>query len=161
MTVIPLEDISQEAFAPFGALLVGPQSGSGKVDFRDELENLRVTAQPRLTLMVAHPGEQPFKPLQMERHVHSSQAFLPLGVASDYLVLVAPGSDRDRPDVTRLQAFRVPGHVGINYRPNVWHHPMTTLGQPTRFAVWTFVDGTKDDEEFVPLPEAITIATQG
>lgn len=156
MPVIHLEDISQEAFAPFGHLLVAPQRGSARVDIMESLENLRTTARPRLTLMVAEPTKLPFRPSEMERHIYSSQAFLPLS-GTDYLVLVAPDAGDDHPDIAHSRAFRVPGHVGINYRPKVWHHPMATLREPGRFAVWTFVDATKDDEQFVPLSDVTTI----
>lgn len=156
MPAIRLEDVSRDAFAAYGDLLIAPQPGSGRVDIVEALENLRPAARPRLTLMVAEPRKLPFRPVEMERHVHSSQAFLPLSGA-DYLVMVAPGAGDDRPDVTRLRAFKVPGDVGINYRPNVWHHPIATLGGPGRFAVWTFIDGTGQDEEFVSLSETVTI----
>ena len=154
MADIHIEDISRGAFEPYGDLLIGPETDTAKVDILKELINLRRTASPRLTLMVAHPTDLPFRPLEMERHIHSSQAFLPLDGGSDYLVLVAPNLDDDQPDIAHIRAFRVPRHIGINYRPNVWHHPMATLDRPVRFAVWTFVDGTSGDEQFIRLPGA-------
>jgi ureidoglycolate lyase len=74
-----------------------------------------------------------------------------------YLVLVAPHGANDRPDVSGIRAFRVPGNVGVNYRADTWHHPLTALDGPARFVVLTFVDGTETDEQFVPLPEAVKI----
>lgn len=62
---------------------------------------------------------------RLERHPHSSRAFLPLAVGR-YVVVVAP--DRDgAPDETAIHAFRVPGHAGISghagidERAGAWH----------------------------------------
>jgi ureidoglycolate lyase len=98
----------------------------------------------------------PLTAVQMERHVHSSQAFAPLDCAS-YLVLVAPHGAGGMPDLEKVRAFRVPGDMGINYKADTWHHPLTPLERIGRFAVFTFVDGTADDEQFVDLPQSVLI----
>ena len=92
----------------------------------------------------------------MERHVHSSQAFVPLDCAS-YLVMVAPHGDGGMPDLEKVRAFRVPGDTGINYKADTWHHPLSPLERTGRFAILTFVDGTAADEQFVDLPQPVLI----
>ena len=50
------------------------------------------------------------------------------------------------------------GAQGVTYRPNTWHHGLTTLDRPGRFAVFMWLAGTQD-EEFVPVtPFIIRIA---
>ena len=67
-------------------------------------------------MTTAEPKALPLTAAKMERHVHSSQAFVPMDCAN-YLVMVAlKGADR-KPDLARLRAFRVPGDTGINYDP--------------------------------------------
>ena len=70
----------------------------------------------------------------MERHIFSSQAFVPYDCES-YLVLVAPHGANDRPDVSGIRAFRVPGNVGINYRADTWHHPLTALDEAPHYLI--------------------------
>ena len=41
--------------------------------------------------------------------------------------------------------------LGMAYRPNTWHHGLTVLDRPGRFAVFMWRDGGKGDEEFVPV----------
>ena len=45
-------------------------------------------------------------------------------------------------------AFLVGAAQGITYHANTWHHPLTILDRPARFAVVMWRDGTRTDEEF-------------
>ncbi|MCW6511255.1 ureidoglycolate lyase [Lichenifustis flavocetrariae] len=156
MIHLTLEPITAEAFAPFGTLMPPQPGGTGRLDLIDELVNTRESAKPRLSIAAVTSKALPLVAVEMERHVHSSQAFVPLDGA-EYLIMVAPHGPDGLPDMAGLRAFRVPGDTGINYRVDTWHHPLTALGEAGRFAVLTFVDGTAGDEQFVPLPEHVSI----
>jgi ureidoglycolate lyase len=151
-----LEPITEAAFAPFGQLLRSPPPGGPRLELIEALQNLRPSARPGLSLATVEPKPLPLTAVEMERHVHSSQAFMPVDCDS-YLVLVAAHGKDDRPDVSTLRAFRVPGDIGINYAANTWHHPLSALGRDARFVVLTFIDGTETDEQFVPLPEPVVV----
>jgi ureidoglycolate lyase len=153
---LTLEPITEEAFQPFGQLLRSPQTGAPRLELIEALQNLRSAARPRLSLATVAPKPLPLTAVEMERHVYSSQAFVPLDCAG-YLVLVAEHGADDRPDPATLRAFRVPGDVGINYAANTWHHPLSALEGDARFVVLTFIDGTETDEQFVPLPEPVVV----
>ncbi len=157
MMHLKLELITAEAFAPFGQLLAPQPPGRPRRDLIEDLQNGRASAKPRLSLATLEPKALPLTAVEMERHVHSSQVFVPLDCAS-YLALVAPHGIDDLPDIGKLRAFRVPGDTGINYRADTWHHPLTALERVGRFVALTFIDGTAADEQFVPLPEHVLIA---
>ncbi|RWR00966.1 hypothetical protein ED28_16080 [[Pantoea] beijingensis] len=155
MANIILEPISANAFAPFGQLLpLG--HGQTRVELIDELHNGRDSARPRLSVVEVPPTTFPLMVAEMERHIFSSQVFMPC-YGESYMVLVAQHGDDDLPDLATLRAFRVPTHFGIHYHPDTWHYPITACGQPARFVVLTFINGTRTDEQFVPLSEAITV----
>lgn len=156
MRVVRLEEISAAAFAAFGDVFTAPLPGSPRVELENELVNLRPNARARLSLATIAPVRLPLHVQHMERHAFSSQTFVPLQ-ASAYLVLVAANGIDDEPDISTLRAFRVPGHLGINYRAGTWHHPMLAMDAAASFAVWMFVDGTRNDEQFVPLAQPLTI----
>ena len=156
MIQLTLEPITAEAFAPFGQLLPPQPAGGPRLELIDELQNGRASAKPRLSIATVRPTELPLVAVEMERHVQSSQAFVPLEGAG-YLVMVAPHGPDGLPDTAKLRAFRVPGDTGINYKADTWHHPITALDATGRFAVLTFVDGTAGDEQFVPLPDKVRI----
>jgi ureidoglycolate lyase len=153
---LTLEPITDEAFAPFGQLLRSPLPGGPRLELIDGLQNLRSSARPRLSLATVTPKSLPLTAVEMERLVHSAQAFVPVDCDS-YLVLVAEHGANDRPDPATLRAFRVPGDVGINYAADIWHHPLSALARDARFVVLTFIDGTDTDEQFVPLPEPVVL----
>jgi ureidoglycolate lyase len=153
---IQLKAITAEAFAPFGLLLPRPALGQPRLELYGELANLRATAKARLTLATAPPRMLPLTAAEMERHIQSTQTFVPIDCAS-YLVMVAPHGADDRPDSTGMRAFRVPGDVGVHYFANTWHHPLTALERPGSFVVLTFIDGGPGDEQFVKFSGAIEI----
>ncbi|HWK45153.1 MAG TPA: ureidoglycolate lyase [Stellaceae bacterium] len=153
---LSLEPITVEAFAPFGQLLLPPKLGHGRLELVEDLQNGRKSARPRLSFATVQPKVLPLMAVEMERHVHSSQAFMPLDCAS-YLVLVAPHGADGLPDIDGLRAFMIPGDTGINYRADTWHHPLSALERVARFAIFMFVDDTAADEQFLPLPEQVMI----
>ena len=156
MIHLRIEPVTSEAFAPFGELLAPRAPGEGTLQLDEELHNGRASARPRLSMATVEPRALPLTAAKMERHVHSSQAFVPMDCAS-YLVMVAPRDGDGRPDLSRLRAFRVPGDTGINYRAAVWHHPLSPLERTGRFAALTFIDGTAEDEEWADLPQPVVV----
>ena len=58
----------------------------------------------------------------MEMHPLASQAFMPIQKI-DWQVVVANDNDGS-PDLSSIKCFKVPGDVGINYNPKVWHFPL-------------------------------------
>jgi len=156
MRRIKPEPISPERFGPFGDVYPPRQVGEARLDLMEELQNARPGARARLSLIAVAPRSLPLVASQMERHAHSTQTFIPVDCSS-YLVLVAPHTSEGHPDVSKLRAFEVPGSVAINYRADTWHFPLSALDRNARFAVLTFVDGGKEDDQFVPLSEPVTI----
>lgn len=154
MRTVPLTDITAAAFAPYGDVLDAPAIPP-RQDHAAPMQNTRPAARANLALIHSDPMAALMPLRRLERHPHSNQAFLPLSVGA-YIVVVAP--DRDgSPDEARIQAFRVPGRIGINYRAGSWHAHMMTLATPGIFAMLVHEDGTEADCSFAPI-EPLTIA---
>ena len=92
---LKIEPVTAQAFAPFGDLLP-PGAGDGPQQLIDELQNGRASARPRLSMTTVEPKALPLTAAKMERHVHSSQAFVPMDCAN-YLVMVAPKARTESP----------------------------------------------------------------
>jgi ureidoglycolate lyase len=149
MEIIP-QPLTQDAFAPFGDVIDVPQE-AGRTYYEDALGNLRPQAKPSLSMSYRPPTpDRPLKSELMERHEFSSQTFVPVDVAR-WLIVVAPHAAKGGPDMAGARAFIATGKQGVTYKPNTWHHGLTTLDQPGRFAVFMWRAGSKD-EEFVPVP---------
>ena len=154
MEVTP-QPLSREAFAPFGDVIDIPDA-VGRTYYDDALGNLRQGARPSLSVILkAESAERPLRADMLERHEFSSQTFVPVDVAR-WLIVVAPQAASGGPDRAGVRAFIASGKQGITYRPDTWHHGLTVLDRPGRFAVFMWLDGSKGDEEFVPV-EPFTI----
>jgi ureidoglycolate lyase len=149
MEVIP-EPLTREAFAPFGQVIDVPDA-AGRTYYDDALGNLRSEARPSLSLSLkAETPDRPLRAELLERHEFSSQTFVPIDVGR-WLIVVAPHAAGGGPDLAGVKAFIATGKQGVTYRPNTWHHGLTVLDRPARFAVFMWRVGGKGDEEFVPV----------
>jgi len=149
MEIVP-QPLTREAFAPFGDVIDVPNE-PGRKYYEDALGNLRSGAHPSLSMSLK--GETPDRPLKadlLERHEFSSQTFVPIDVAR-WLIVVAPHAKQGGPDSALVRAFIASGRQGVTYKPDTWHHGLTVLDRPGRFAVFMWRDGSKGDEEFVPV----------
>ena len=143
------QPLTREAFAPFGDVIDVPQE-AGRTYYEDALGNLRGEAKPSLSMSFRVPTpDRPLKSELMERHEFSSQTFVPVDVAR-WLIVVAPHASAGGPDLAGVKAFIATGKQGVTYKPNTWHHGLTVLDKPGRFAVFMWRAGQKD-EEFVPV----------
>ena len=144
------EKLTQEAFAPYGEVIAAPAE-FGRAYFENSLGNGRPAARPSLSMVLRPPTEKlPLEAELLERHEFSSQSFVPIDVTR-WLIVVCPHAAAGGPDVARAKAFLAGPDQGITYRMNTWHHGLTVLDRPGRFAVFMWRDGTKGDEEFVPV----------
>lgn len=154
MTSVRIEPFSAEAFAPYGHAFDAPEADKARTDRRVPLVNARPHAAANLAAVRASVIALPAVVTPFERHVHSSQLFVPLDVES-YLVLVAPGGD-EGPDLTKVRAFRVPGTTAICYAPRTWHAGMRVLGGRGTFAMHVHEDGTAEDTDFRDVSVTVT-----
>lgn len=159
------EPLSVDAFAPFGdvvsaGLRAGTSANQGtavRFDGSAALASDRPAARPNLAVFRSTPVALPFRIRLLERHPHSSQAFLPMLCAA-FLVIVAPTAAGGEPDLGGLRAFRCGPGQGINYRLGVWHHPILALEAPAEFAMLAWEDGTSSDCVEWPIGEEILVA---
>jgi ureidoglycolate lyase len=153
---IILEPLTPEAFAPFGDV-VEPAKPGTRVSLTDSLASGGAATQPKLSFSTAKPWDLPLEATQMERHMLTSQCFVPMDVER-WVVMVASDVG-GRPDIGKLRAFLARGDQAVNYHLGTWHHPSRVLDRPGRFAVLMWTTGHKpDDEEWFTLPEPVTIA---
>lgn len=128
-------------------------------DFLSQLTSHRADARANLCVFHCNAmvpvGQTSFAVSLLERHVHSTQAFLPMGGVERYLVVVARGGEA--PDLATLAAFVATGRQGITYHPGIWHHPLVALHPDSDFACLVWEDGTEGDCETIKLGAAITV----
>jgi len=148
---LTVEPLTAEAFAPFGNVLditaAEKRMINGGTTERFHALAMADTevdgGRTILSLFRGQPREFPYTVDMMERHPLGSQAFFPV-TQGDWIVVVAPDAG-GRPGQPR--AFLVPGHVGVQYARNVWHHPLIAVGEPSDFLVMDREGGGTNLEE--------------
>ncbi|MEP3436656.1 MAG: ureidoglycolate lyase [Hoeflea sp.] len=151
MQKLDLEPLTAEAFAPFGTVMDIDAAekrmiNGGTTERFHALAMADTEAEGGRTILSLFRGQPrafPYPVDMMERHPLGSQAFFPL-TRRPWIAVVALDAD-GKPGQPR--AFLVPGHVGVQYAANVWHHPLIAVGQPADFLVMDRAGGGSNLEE--------------
>lgn len=134
------QPLTREAFAPFGDVIEIHGDAQhfainyGQTERYHDLARIDVTAhQGRaiVSLFRSTPLAEPIAIKLLERHPHSSQAFMPLG-SQPYLVVVAPAGELDE---QAIRVFLAQPDQGVNYHAGTWHHFSLALNEVSDFLV--------------------------
>lgn len=148
------EPLTPEAFEGFGSVLMATGPAPHRDTFAGNIENRRAEAQPNLTFI--HAVAKPPLIGAVERHVYSSQTFVPMNGVR-YLVGVCPPALDGGPDVNSLIAFVAVAGQAVNYDAGVWHSPLCVLDRPGEFVMLRWDDGSADDTELVKLAQPVEV----
>ncbi|MDQ0454413.1 ureidoglycolate lyase [Rhizobium paknamense] len=136
---LPIRPLTAESFAPFGEVIEADPARMRLIN-GGTTERFHALASPEiagegarviLNIFRGQPRRFPYAVTMMERHPLGSQSFTPL---SGRPFLLAVSTDEDgRPGCP--QVFLAAAHQGVNYRRNVWHHPLMAIGETSDFLV--------------------------
>lgn len=137
--LLAIRPLTAEAFAPFGEVIEArPDSirliNGGTTERHHALTVPEVAgdgARVILNIFRGQPRQFPYPVGMMERHPLGSQSFSPLS-GRPFLVVV---SEDEQGQPGRPQVFLARGDQGVNYRRNVWHHPLMSLREVSDFLV--------------------------
>lgn len=156
---ITVKPLTKEAFTPYGEVISkgGEHSiinqGTGKkwnelVHFDMSHENGTVNLGILRTMSI------PLTFNQMERHLFTSQIFIPLGGKSS-LVAVASANDKD-PDPDTVEVFLMAGDQGVSFTRKVWHHTLFPLESDTDYILMMRGGFIGKDVEVVPFQNGVS-----
>lgn len=148
---LTIQPLTQQAFAPFGTVIEADPASMRHINGGTteryhalaEVEAIGEDARVIINLFRAAPRAFPYAVDMMERHPFGSQSFSPID-DRPWLVVVAEDED-GKPG--RPQVFRAGGRQGVNYRRNVWHHPLIAIGAVSDFLVVDRLGGGVNLEE--------------
>ncbi len=153
---VKAKPLTAEAFAPYGQVLMGYETGVERHEFAAAVENRRQHAKPNMTFIRSVVGAGPVQVKAMERHVHSNQTFIPLS-GTKFLVAVCSDDAEGGPDLSTLKVFVASGSQAVNFNTGVWHAPNTVLATPGEFIMLRFDDGGPEDTELRTLDAPIEV----
>ena len=136
---LEIRPLTQKAFAAFGEVIEADPAtmrliNGGNTERYHALTEPEVTGEgARIVLNIfrGQPRQFPYVVDMMERHPLGSQSFSPLS-NQPFLVVVSE-DDGGKPGTP--QVFLAQGYQGVNYRRNVWHHPLMAIGATCDFLV--------------------------
>ena len=164
MRTVQIEDLSIEAFLPFGFYAQHLNPGADKIGappvefFRDMVQQ-DLGQATRVSFSTCRVERRANKIQVCEYHSHTGEAILPLD--GDVLIHVGPASPgRDVP-LDKLRVFRVPRGTLVVLRPGVWHHaPFTVDGEPANVLIVLPERTYANDCVVVELSEADQLAIE-
>ena len=121
--------ISRVNFAIYGDLIstndINPmdinEGYAKRFDNLADLDTLKDGGKTIVSIFSALKRTFPMKIDMMEKHPLGSQAFVPMKETS-FLVFVAPKANK--PDLKKIETFRIPKQTGVNLNPGIWHFPL-------------------------------------
>jgi ureidoglycolate lyase len=155
--ILPIEPLTKAAFSPFGQVIEADPAlmrlinggTTERYHALGEAEAFGEGAKVILNIFRGRPRAFPYELGMMERHPFGSQSFQPLD-SRPYLVVVAE-DEGGKPQIPRV--FLARGDQGVNYRANIWHHPLMALKEVSNFLVVDRLGSEHNLEEyFYSLP---------
>ena len=121
--------ITKENFSKFGDMIttenIKPlEINNGYAKRFDEVAKLDTSnenGETVISIFSALKRSFPMKVDMMEKHPLGSQAFIPMKETS-FLVFVAPRGSK--PNLKKIESFKIPKQTGINLNPGIWHFPL-------------------------------------
>ena len=152
MTILQIQPLSREPFAPFGDVIETEGATSFAINegtairFHDlcRVDVGTESGYPQLSVFRAQPFTLPITLRLMERHPLGSQAFVPISKRPFAIVVCRP---EDPLIAENLRAFASTGAQGVNYARNVWHHPLIALEEVSDFVIVDRGGGGENLEE--------------
>lgn len=158
------QPLTADAFAPFGSIALVDGAGGRAVNQNrarripglGDLQHAPAAARPVLDIYRITPSSLPFAVSCFDRHVLTSQAFVPLDCGR-LLIVVAPDDADGGPDLDRAVAFTGDAGTIVHYRAGAWHSPLVALDRTATLAMLMWEAGDARDCEEVTPARAIEI----
>ena len=127
-----IQNINNQNFQKFGDLITIKEKQHEEINENTttsffDLANIQTEGEDKRVRLNIFQAKKRIFPLQinmLENHPYSSQIFLPF-LKTTFLVLVAPIATK--PNLDKIEIFKVSDGDGINFNPKVWHFPLISL----------------------------------
>jgi ureidoglycolate lyase len=127
-----IKKITKDNFSLYGDLITIRDKSSEGINNNTtqsffDLANIEILGndkRARLNIFNAKKRIFPLNIDMLEMHPFSSQVFFPI-IKADFIVLVAP--NEIKPNLKKIECFKVSNGDGINFKSRVWHFPLISI----------------------------------
>ncbi len=148
-TVLVPQELTDEAFAPYGAILdpdrATPKMKEHEFTFWDSLAEMDIPGRTTVALLEVKAREAEFS--NMERHTQTEEVFFALD-GPVVAIVGAPTPGQDHPDPSMVRAFRLQTGKGVLLWQGTWHWLPYPLQGNARLLV-IFRKGTADEDLYI------------
>ena len=145
---LDIKKITKDNFALYGDVITIKDKSSEVINNNTtqsffDLANIEILGEDnnaRLNIFNAKKRIFPLNIDMLEMHPLSSQVFLPMS-ATDFITLVTPKDIK--PNLNKLECFKISNGDGINFKPGVWHFPLISI-QDAKFITIDKKDAEKN-----------------
>ncbi len=124
--------VSKKNFKKFGQIIDASKKKYFKInngyakryDNLGKIDTLTKKGKTIVSIFSAKKRRFPMKVDMMEKHPLGSQAFVPMKETS-FFVFVAPKGDK--PNLKKIESFKIPKQTGINLNAGIWHFPLISI----------------------------------
>jgi len=129
---LDIQKITKDNFALYGDVITIKNKSSEVINNNTtqsffDLANIEILGEDnnaRLNIFNAKKRIFPLNIDMLEMHPLSSQVFLPMS-AIDFITLVTPIDIK--PDINKIECFKISNGDGINFKSGVWHFPLISI----------------------------------
>ena len=145
---VPIHDLTPEAFAPFGTVIVPMEDGTpfgpqdAPLDFSEGTPRFYAMRIPARGLTIKG----------ITRHKAVTQTLASVGGHTWYLGVAPPGPD-DAPALDAIKVFRIPGDAAVALHKGAWHVGPLFEGAEQSFFNLELADTNVVDHELCKLTE--------
>ena len=147
---LDIQKITKDNFALYGDVITIKDKSSEVINNNTtqsffDLANIEILGEDnnaRLNIFNAKKRIFPLDIDMLEKHPLSSQVFLPMS-ATDFITLVTPINIK--PDINKIECFKVSNGDGINFKSHIWHFPLISI-QDAKFITIDKKDADKNIE---------------
>ena len=148
--ILDIQTITEDNFSIYGDLISIRDKNSKGINNNTtqsffDLANIEILGEDnnaRLNIFSTKKRTFPLNIDMLEMHPLSSQVFLPM-IKTDFIVLVAPINIK--PDINKIECFKISNGDGINFKSRVWHFPLISI-QDAKFITIDKKDSNKNIE---------------
>jgi len=145
-----IKTITKDNFSLYGDLITIRDKSSEGINNNTtqsffDLANIKILGEDKNARLNIFSAKKRIFPLyidMLEMHPLSSQVFLPMN-KTDFIVLVA--SINTKPDLNKIECFKISNGDGINFKSRVWHFPLISI-QDAKFITIDKKDAEKNIE---------------
>tara|TARA_B110000495_G_C22746536_1_gene437550 strand:- start:13 stop:507 length:495 start_codon:yes stop_codon:yes gene_type:complete len=148
--ILNIKEITKDNFSLYGDLISIRDKSSEGINNNTtqsffDLANIEILGEnnnARLNIFSAKKRIFPLNIDMLEMHPLSSQVFLPMN-KTDFIVLVTAVDIK--PDLNKIECFKVSNGDGINFKSHIWHFPLISV-QDAKFITIDKKDADKNIE---------------